>query len=103
MNCDNFQVWRPLPVNSNFVIKATGNDAAFNVVVAVNANGVHEAVWRHEALVAGKTRTIAANDICTFHVFVVVFHEPQTGDNIKIEAHIERPDGTTDPKFDCKW
>ena len=104
MNCDNFQVWRPLPVGSKFVISGSGDETLFNVSVGVNANGKPEAFWRHDDIVPGpKERTIGAGDICTFNIMAVVTTDPPAGTPVELDAHIELPDGSTHPDFDCAW
>jgi hypothetical protein len=105
MNPDNFQVWRPLDVGSTFVMTVSGDDNFYNIIVVVDANGVQEAIWRHEDLQNNKgpqKRTIAANDICTFSVLLNVTQEPKEGDSVSVSAHIEKG-GATDPNFDLEW
>ena len=102
MNCTNPQLWRPLAAGSKFVIRASGDESLFNIAVGVNVNGRHEATWRHQEIVPGpRTRTIAGDERVTFHVFISVFHEPPASKPVKVNAHIELPDGSTHPTFDC--
>jgi len=103
MNPDNFQVWRPLDVGSTFVMSTSGDDNFYNITVVVNANGKQETIWRHnDFMAAPQKRTIAANDICTFHVLLIVTQDPKSGPPVSVAAHVEN-DGTTDPNFDLQW
>lgn len=102
MACVNPTFWRQRPVGSQFAIKASGDGKLFNVSVGVNVNGKPEDVWKHDDIVKGKKRTLAAGEKCTFHVLVNIFSEPPDGTSVDVEAHVEAPDdGTPDPTRKC--
>ncbi len=101
MTCVNGTFWTNLPVGSKFVINASGDETLFNAAVGVNVNGTPEAVWKHKEIVAGKKRTLAANENCTFHVLVNIFHEPTAGAPVVLNAHIEQVNGDPDPVRTC--
>src|SRR5256885_215071 len=104
MNCDNFQLWRPIPADSKFVISGTGEDKLFNVSVGVNRNGQHEGIWRNGDVAPGPKKQVTNDDDgSAFHIFVVAAAEPPAGNPVKIDAHIEKPDGSPNPTFACRW
>jgi hypothetical protein len=102
MSCENPTFWRKLPVNSKFVISADGDETLFNIVVGVNVNGAPEEIWRHNEIVPGpRKRALAANEKCTFHVLVDLFHDPDAGTPVVVKAHVEKADGAPDPDRTC--
>jgi len=103
MSCVNPTFWANLPVGSKFVIRASGDDSVYSIDVGVNVNGHKEGVWKHKDVASktGKKRPLAAGEICTFHVFVNVFHEPDAGKPVNVFANIEQPNGDADPVNKC--
>jgi hypothetical protein len=101
MNSENIQFWRPLAAGSKVVLKAAGTESLFNVIAKVE-NGTSE-IWRHKDLMHGKSKQINANEEFTFTIAMHVFNDPGTGESVNFKAHVERPDGTTDPIFNGSW